>query len=1215
MFKKIKWKRYALVCIVLLLILGFKSNLFSKWFSDTVEAVSNTYYVSPNGSDTNSGAIDNPFATFNHAFSTMQGGDTLIVIDGVYTQPLGEWRWSGGAKVPTSAPPSGTAANYTTVKAQNIRGTVNSIDIIGSSYIKLEGFKSLNGVDVDGSNHIELRKIGAKGGVKTARSSYVTKEDVWAWNDNQYVIHNYSSDHIIDNRVIARIDEVGAPPTLPVGAISHYLTDYSVIANTLLFDVSGTFNQPYDLVYSSRPNIGHDQLWGVIGFNAGDYLGGIYPGDGSGSNYEIHNSVIWGTPKRCIRFNTSGPHKVENSTCGANGGSPIVGGVASSVELNNNIFYNNNGSASGVSSCNNNIFYNSGDIPGNCTNTSTVNPNIEWLPRSPIAGKGATIENKYTITEVNNRFVVNESNQKLWPWPYEDLIKQDMCEGVTKGWCGTNKTLTQYVWEYLGTPCPTDICVGGTPTPDTTNPTAPTSLGVTAVSDSQIDLTWSASTDNVGVTGYKIYRNGTQAGTSATTFYSDEGLTASTTYTYTISAYDAAENNSDMSNIISATTKDTVLPPPPTDDCTRTTMLCVDDTSGATQEYPTIQGAASVARPGDTVLVHEGTYAGFQVTTSGTQAIPIIFQTSGTVTINTGGPTGDGIRLENASYITLDGFHIENVLARCIAARGATPTIPMKGITIKNNICVNSTTEGFYLSELNDSLIEQNTITNSGNGIGSRNHGIYLANAGSDNTTIRGNTITQSSGESIHVNGDITVGGDGIVSGLTIEQNTLSGGIYNGLSFDGVQDSVIQNNLVYGNSRHALRGYDADAAGGPKNLKIINNTFTVPSTGGWAIKLTEDGGGHVIFNNILLNESTNGSIVVGNTQFTSNYNILANKFSTNSEISTLTFTEWQAQGYDANSKTASGAEVFVNAAANNYRLKDGGVAIDAGGSSLSNVSAPSTDLEGTNRPQGVNFDAGAYEKTESVPPSPDTTPPTGTVIINNGATSAGSSTVILTLSATDNGSGMGIGAEMKFSNDTMNWSQPEAYATSKTWTLSGGDGTKTVYVKFKDVAGNWMATGVSDTIQLDNTAPIISNVQVSNITARSATVAWTTNEPSTSQIEYGISVDYDQTSTLDPTLMVIHNQNITGLNPETLYHFRVRSKDGLNNQSFSSDQSFTTLFNYKQSDINRDKKVDQLDFDALKRDYGRTDQPVSDLNQNGIVDSIDLGIMMSEWDK
>ncbi|MGB6496515.1 MAG: Ig-like domain-containing protein, partial [Candidatus Acidiferrum sp.] len=92
-------------------------------------------------------------------------------------------------------------------------------------------------------------------------------------------------------------------------------------------------------------------------------------------------------------------------------------------------------------------------------------------------------------------------------------------------------------------------------TTDTTPPSVPTGLTATAVSSSQINLSWTASTDNVGVTGYNVYRNGSKIGTSTTTSYSDSGLTASTSYTYTVSAYDAAGNTSAQSAGASATTQ------------------------------------------------------------------------------------------------------------------------------------------------------------------------------------------------------------------------------------------------------------------------------------------------------------------------------------------------------------------------------------------------------------------------------------------------------------------------------------------------------------------------------------------------------------------------------------------------------------------------------------------------------------------------------------
>ncbi|MFF7404598.1 endo-1,4-beta-xylanase [Streptomyces murinus] len=92
---------------------------------------------------------------------------------------------------------------------------------------------------------------------------------------------------------------------------------------------------------------------------------------------------------------------------------------------------------------------------------------------------------------------------------------------------------------------------GGT---DTTAPTAPTGLAVSGTTASSVSLKWSASTDNVGVTGYDVYRGSTKVGSSTSTSYTDSGLSASTAYSYTVKAKDAAGNVSAASGAVTATT-------------------------------------------------------------------------------------------------------------------------------------------------------------------------------------------------------------------------------------------------------------------------------------------------------------------------------------------------------------------------------------------------------------------------------------------------------------------------------------------------------------------------------------------------------------------------------------------------------------------------------------------------------------------------------------
>ncbi|MGO4494795.1 discoidin domain-containing protein [Paenibacillus sp. 2RAB27] len=131
----------------------------------------------------------------------------------------------------------------------------------------------------------------------------------------------------------------------------------------------------------------------------------------------------------------------------------------------------------------------------------------------------------------------------------------------------SSRYLRLYITSASNIPNIEEMEVYGTSGTDSTAPSAPSNLTANAASSSQINLSWSASTDNVGVTGYNIYRGATLVGTSTTTSYNDTGLTASTAYSYTVKAKDAATNLSVASNTASATTQapsDTQAPTTPT---------------------------------------------------------------------------------------------------------------------------------------------------------------------------------------------------------------------------------------------------------------------------------------------------------------------------------------------------------------------------------------------------------------------------------------------------------------------------------------------------------------------------------------------------------------------------------------------------------------------------------------------------------------------------
>ena len=110
---------------------------------------------------------------------------------------------------------------------------------------------------------------------------------------------------------------------------------------------------------------------------------------------------------------------------------------------------------------------------------------------------------------------------------------------------------------------------------DSQPPSVPTNVVATAQSCVSIRVTWTASTDNKGVEGYKVFRNGSQVGTSATTSYTDTGLLSDTTYSYAVSAYDAVGNESAQSSPpATAKTFLDITPPSVPSGVTATTLSC-----------------------------------------------------------------------------------------------------------------------------------------------------------------------------------------------------------------------------------------------------------------------------------------------------------------------------------------------------------------------------------------------------------------------------------------------------------------------------------------------------------------------------------------------------------------------------------------------------------------------------------------------------------------
>ncbi len=175
--------------------------------------------------------------------------------------------------------------------------------------------------------------------------------------------------------------------------------------------------------------------------------------------------------------------------------------------------------------------------------------------------------------------------------------------------------------------------------------------------------------------------------------------------------------------------------------------------------------------------------------------------------------------------------------------------------------------------------------------------------------------------------------------------------------------------------------------------------------------------------------------------------------------------------------------------------------------------------------------------------SRETTPyqiASGNIVINDGAIATNNATVTLGLTALD---ASNI-AEMQFRNEDAAWSVPEPYATTKTWTLSAEDGTKTVSVMFKDAAGNWSGAYAA-TITLDRAAPevIITSPAAGTTNNKTPLLSYTVSDGSVIVMVDGAVVQKVSGATLDPLLD----------GPHTL---RVEATDTAGNPGFA-EVSFT----------------------------------------------------------
>ncbi len=146
--------------------------------------------------------------------------------------------------------------------------------------------------------------------------------------------------------------------------------------------------------------------------------------------------------------------------------------------------------------------------------------------------------------------------------------------------------------------------------------------------------------------------------------------------------------------------------------------------------------------------------------------------------------------------------------------------------------------------------------------------------------------------------------------------------------------------------------------------------------------------------------------------------------------------------------------------------------------------------------------------------------------------------------------GAALGSEVSTAPYVISWN-----------TAAATFGTHALTARARDAAGNTATSSpVSVTVALqDTTPPAISAVAAGSLTSSAATIAWTTDEPSDSQVEYGPTTAYGSSTPLGTALLTAHSQTLSGLASGALCHYRVKSRDTAGNLAISADATFTTL--------------------------------------------------------
>ena len=444
------------------------------------------YYMSPTGSGTEC-SLANPCGTFVNAFNAMSGGDTLIVMNGTYTQNFGEWEYVNGIDVSTSNPPSGTASNPTIIRAENngwVKIFGSDMDMfLDASFVEVEGFSFISnsgGIGRIIGNNNTIRATSFQGNDVANEDTLMSilgdnnlLEDSWVFGTGRSGIvigevYQYSGVNNTLRRVVVRLDNYNGNMGF-IGIVLYQA--YTVTLDNVFVLDFGTSNTTFEYKGGIRSRFGGSDhnFYGTMVLNM--------PYDGFiSSTTNCENCVAWDTGRGIWQEKYSAG--LFNKTTV---GESIAGIQKYDNVLNNTLVYNSTGT-SNIGGQYNHFYLSPSTSQG--SNSLTEDPQIKHITRVEVGTPGyqSGLNGETRGAEIINRYVDGVlTNEPLWPYPNENRIMQDMCDPIylaTSGRTGSSlpgmckesgglyggpATLTSYIWEYLGSACPAEYCSFTTP--------------------------------------------------------------------------------------------------------------------------------------------------------------------------------------------------------------------------------------------------------------------------------------------------------------------------------------------------------------------------------------------------------------------------------------------------------------------------------------------------------------------------------------------------------------------------------------------------------------------------------------------------------------------------------------------------------------------------------------------------------------------------------